>query len=214
MYGANERFGALAWIKDDWSYFRAGTDTGENVNKDLVAIDAGAWSSLALDDNRDAAFDMLEFLATATDSKGRSYVGFDPGFRAVDDEALTSRRDGVGTEATAYMALVARKLGDESLVAMLPERVSLTADEQWAYDQVVTAASDGATDYDVADYLLGQLARIQLNAPNADGLGLVAAPVPNVGTGEYYLVNGWSLASTCWARFVFTGWNMFEHNLV
>ncbi len=209
MYGANERFATLPWIRDDWQYFRAGTGLANDINKDLVSLDTGAWSSLGRGDDRDVAFDLLEFLATSTDATGRTYTGFDPGFRAVADDSLTSRRDGIGSEATAYMALIARKLGDGAILAALPGRATLTADEQAAYDLVLDKANDGETDHDLADFLVGELVNIQLHAPNGDGLGLVAAPVPGVGTGEYDLVNGWALASTCWARFAFQGWNIF-----
>ena len=209
MYGANERFATLPWIRDDWQYFRAGTGLADDINKDLASLDTGAWSSLGRGDDRDVAFDLLEFLATSTDATGRTYTGFDPGFRAVADDSLTSRRDGIGSEATAYMALIARKLGDGAILAALPGRATLTADEQAAYDLVLGKANDGETDHDLADFLAGQLVNIQLHAPNGDGLGLVAAPVPGVGTGEYDLVNGWALASTCWARFAFQGWNIF-----
>ena len=44
----------------------------------------------------------------------------------------------------------------------------------------------------------------------ADALGLIAAPAEGVGTGEYDLVNGRALALTCWARFVFHGWDMYS----
>jgi hypothetical protein len=220
MYGGNVRFPTLSWISGGWQYFRAGADANqavyfggpdapqENINVDLVPLDTGAWNSLQRGDDRDVAFDFLEFLASSTDAKGRTYVGFDPGFRAVLDESLTSRRDGVGAEVTAYMALVARHLGDAAVLAALPDRAALAAPEQAAFD-ALTAAAAGPTDHDLADYLLGQLSQIQLHASNGDGLGLVAAPVPNVGTGEYNLVNGWALASTCWARFAYQGWNIF-----
>jgi len=213
MYGGNVRFGALPWISDTWQYFHAGTGLGDDINPDLIPIDSGAWCSLQLGDHRDVAFDLLEFLATSRDAKGRVYTGFDPGFRAVDDESLTSRRDGVGTEATAYLALIARKLGDTAILAALPARDSLTPDEQASYDVIVSAAA-GASDQDLANWLVGGLAEIQLHAPNTDVLGLVAAPARNVGTGEYSLVNAWSLASTCWARFAFTGWDIFSDSLI
>lgn len=209
MYGTNPSFATLAWIGDNWSYFRAGTWTGDDINMDLVPIDTGAWSTLGRGDNRDVAFDFLEFWATSRDANGQTYTGFDPGFRAVLDERLTSRRDGIGSEATAYMILVARKLGDAAVLAVLPDRSGLTAPEQTAFDAVTAAANAGQTDHDLADYLIGQLCEVQLRAANTDGLGLVAAPVRNVGTGEYSLVNGWSLASTAWARFAYQGWNMF-----
>ena len=209
MYGTNPSFATLAWIGDNWSYFRAGTWTGDDINMDLVPIDTGAWSTLGRGDNRDVAFDFLEFWATSRDANGQTYTGFDPGFRAVLDETLTSRRDGIGSEATAYMILVARKLGDAAVLAVLPDRSGLTAPEQTAFDAVTAAANAGQTDHDLADYLIGQLCEVQLRAANTDGLGLVAAPVRNVGTGEYSLVNGWSLASTAWARFAYQGWNMF-----
>jgi len=66
----------------------------------------------------------------------------------------------------------------------------------------------------LAVFLLGQLASIRRYAVNTDALGLVAAPVVGVGTGEYDLVNGWSLASTSWARFAFEGWNVYTHTNV
>jgi hypothetical protein len=209
MYGPNVRFAALPWISDGWSYFRAGTDTGDVINLDLIPIDTGAWSYLAQGDARDVAFDLLEFNATSTDAKGQTYVGFDPGFRAVDDASLTSRRDGMGAEATAYMTLIARRLGDAAILAALPDRATLTGDEQTAYDRLTAAANDGATDHDLADYLTAQLANVQLYAPNTDGRGLVAAPVPGVTTGEDTLINGWSLAATCWARFAYANWDIF-----
>ena len=106
------------------------------------------------------------------------------------------------------MALVARHRGDAAVLAALPDRATLAAPEQVAFD-ALTAAAAGPTDHDLADYLLGQLSQIQLHASNSDSLGMVAAPVPNVGTGEYNLVNGWALASTCWARFAYQGWNIF-----
>jgi len=207
MCGGNARFGTLPWISDDWEYHRAGTGLGDDINMDLVPIDAGAWSALGRNDNRGAAFDLLAFLATSTDVNGMTYTGFDPGFRAVADDNLTSRRDGVGTEVTAYMALIARKLGDGGVLAALPARTSLTPDEQAAHDVVVTAANGGSSDHDLASFIAGELCRIQLCAPNGDGLGMVAAPVPNVGTGEYSLVSGWSLAATCWSQWAFAGWN-------
>ena len=214
MYGPNERFGALAWISDEWSYFRAGTGLADDINKDLIPLDAGAWSFLTQGDQRDVPFDMLQFLSTSTDSKGRTYLGFDPGFRAVDDETLTSRRDGVGAEVTAYMVLVARTLGDTAVLAALPARASLTPDEQTAYDRVGSWANGGRTDHDLADALISQLANMQLYAPNTDGLGLVAAATSTVSTGENPLINGWSLASTCWSRLAYSGWNIFSDSLV
>jgi hypothetical protein len=214
MYGPNERFPNLSWIGDSWNYFRAGTDENDVTNVDLIPIDVGAWSCLALGDTRDVAFDLLEFLSVSTDATGRTYTGFDPGFRAVSLESETSRRDGVGSEVTAYMVLIARALGDQAILASLPSRGSLTPDEQTAYDRVIALAGEGGTDHDLADNLAGQTANVQLHAPNTDGLGLVAAPVRNVGTGEYSLVNGWSLASTCWARFAYAGWNIFTGSAV
>ena len=213
MYGPNERFPTLAWISDGWQYFRAGTGLADDINKDLVPTDTGAWSSLQVDDDRDVAFNLLTALATSTDAGGRTYTGFDPGFRAVIDPDQDSNRDGVGTEVTAYMALIARKLGDAAVLAQFPARDALCPQEQWACD-VLTAAADGGTDHDLADYLVARLADIQLHAPNGDQLGLVAAPVRNVGTGEYELVNGWSLASTCWARAAYQGWSIFTHTVL
>ena len=214
MYGPNVRFGNLAWISDDWSYLRAGTGLQDDINIDLVPVDTGAWSALARGDTRDVAFDLLEFLATSKDASGRIYTGVDPGFRAVDDLALASLRDGVGAEATAYVALIARSLGDTAILNSLPARDTLKAEEQTAYDWVTAAANAGATDHDLADALVGQLAAIQLFAPNTDRLGLVAAPVRNVGTGEYSLVNGWSLAATCWTRCAYLGWNLLASTAV
>ena len=216
MYGPNERFSTLGWISSGWNYLRAGTDTGDGINKDLVPIDVGAWSYLALGDTHDVPFDLLEFLATSTDAKGRTYTGFDPGFRAVADDNLTNRRDGVGSEVTAYVVLMARSLGDTAILASLPGRASLTPDEQTAYDRIVAMAGAGGTDHDLADSLVSQMANMQLNAPNTDGLGLVAAAVRNVDTGETgsILVNGWSLASTSWARFAYAGWNVFSESTV
>ena len=79
----------------------------------------------------------------------------------------------------------------------------------------MNSLADGeATDGDLARYFIGQLADIQLYALNTDGLGLVAAPVRNVGTGEFDLVNGWSLAATCWARCAYQGWNFFSETSV
>jgi hypothetical protein len=43
----------------------------------------------------------------------------------------------------------------------------------------------------------------------AKGDGLVAAPVTGVTTGEDTLINGWSLAATCWARFAYANMDMF-----
>jgi hypothetical protein len=203
----NARFGTLDWVRDDWQYLHAGTGLGDDVNEDLVPIDTGAWSALARDDDRDVGFDLVAFLAESADEDGRTYLGFDPGFRAVLDDAEASWRDGVGSEATAYMALVARKLGDAGVLAALPDRAALAAEEQAAWDVVQAAVSD--PDEPLSDAILASLVDIQLYAPNGDGLGLVAAPVPGVGTGEYSLVNGWSLAATSWARFAFAGWNPF-----
>jgi len=211
MYGPNERFPNLPWIRDDWDYFRAGTDTGDGINYDLIPIDVGAWSDLALNDSRDLPFDLLEFLTTSTDAKGRTYTGFDPGFRAVDDNTLTNRRDGVGAEVTAYMILIARKWTDTDILARLNALPGLTPDEQTAYDRIVAMANAGGPDHNLAENLVSQIANIQLYAPNTDGLGLVAAPVRNVCTGETgsNLINGWSLAATCWARFAYASWNIF-----
>ena len=178
MYGQNPRFATLGWISDGWNYFRAGTGLGDDVNHDLVPIDTQAWSSLARGDDRGVSFALLGFLASSEDPGGRSCIGFDPGFRAVADEGLTSRRDGVGSEVTAYMVLVG-------------------------------ADGDAGYDFDLADFFAAALAEVQLHAPNGDGLGLVAAAVRNVGTGEYDLVNGWSLAATCWGLCAFRGWNIF-----
>lgn len=214
MFGPNARFGTLSWIKADWQYFRAGTGLQDDINVDLVPIDAGAWSALGLGDTRDVAFDFLEFLATSKDAAGRVYTGFDPGFRAVIDPAETSLRDGVGSEMTAYMALIARHMGDGAILAALPDRATLTAPEQAAYDWIAAAADSGAADQDLADALIGQLAAIQLFAPNTDRLGLAAAPVRNVGTGECSLVNGWSLAATCWTRCAYLGWDLLTSSAV
>jgi len=204
----NARFSTLSWISDGWQYFHAGTGLGDDVNQDLVPLDPGAWRALQHGDYHDVAFDFLGFLATSTDGRGHTYTGFDPGFRAVIDPALDSHRDGVGAEVTAYMALIAGALGDTAVLAAFPARDSLAPGEQWAYD-ILVGAADGGTEHDLADYVIGRLADIQLYAPNTDRLGLVAAPVRNVGTGEYELVNGWSLASTCWARAAYGGWNIF-----
>ena len=209
MYGQNPRFATLGWISDGWNYFRAGTGLGDDVNHDLVPIDTQAWSSLARGDDRGVSFALLGFLASSEDPGGRSCIGFDPGFRAVADEGLTSRRDGVGSEVTAYMVLVARRLGDAAIISSLPARASLAGDEQWAYDVLVGADGDAGYDFDLADFFAAALAEVQLHAPNGDGLGLVAAAVRNVGTGEYDLVNGWSLAATCWGLCAFRGWNIF-----
>jgi len=214
MYDTNPRLATLDWISDDWSYFHAGADSAGNIDNDLVPLDVGAWSALALGDYRDMAFGFLQFLSTSTDRNGRTYTGFDPGFRAVSDESLTSRRDGVGSEMTAYMAIVARELGDTAVLEALAARASLTASEQAAYDTIVAAANAGSTDHDLADFILAQLADIQQYALDGDGLGLVAAPTEGVGTGEYDLISGWALASTCWARFAFHGWNMYSEATV
>jgi len=168
MYGGNPRFGTLDWIYDDWLYFRAGTGLADDVNVDLIPIDTGAWSSLARDDHRGVALSLLGMSATSTDADGRVYTGFDPGFRAVLDESLTSRRDGVGAEATAYMALVARIRGDAAIVADLPNRAVLTPDEQSAYDRLTAADTLGASadNGQIADLILGWLGDMQLRAPN------------------------------------------------
>ena len=218
-YGPNARFATLDWIGDGWQYVHAGAASDGALDQDLVAIDAGAWNALARGDFRDAAFDMLEFLSVSTDAAGRTYTGFDPGFRAVIDPAQTSPCDGVGSEVTAYMALVAGELGDTAVLAALGARATLTAPAQVRYDTVIAAADGGATDHDLADFLIGQLGEIQLHAANTDALGLVGAPVGGVGLGtgaypggqwtEEHLVNGWALGATCWARFAFQGWNVF-----
>jgi len=216
MYGGNPRFAdpPLDWIGDDWEYFHAGTGQGDDINQDLVPIDTGAWSALARDDRRAVPFDLLKSLAGSTDAGGRVYHGFDPGFRAVADETLTSRRDGVGSEVTAYMALITRALGDTAVLAALPDAGQLTPDEAAARQAIAEWADAGTTDHDLADRLLRELGTIQVKAPNGDGLGLVAAPVQGVGTGEYDLVNGWSLAATSWACFAYRGWNPFTDSTV
>jgi len=79
---------------------------------------------------------------------------------------------------------------------------------------LAASANAGQTDHDLANYLIGQLCEVQLRAANTDCLGLVAAPVRNVGTGEYSLVNGWSLAATCWGRFAYQGWDVYGERIV
>ncbi|MCY2927580.1 MAG: hypothetical protein NT031_19500, partial [Planctomycetota bacterium] len=203
MYGVNPNFAALTDITDTLSYFAAGANPAGTLDNSLLSLGLGALSSLGLGDNRAVGFDLIEFLATSTDTNGQPYTGFDPGFTAA-----SGLPDGVGTEATAYMALLAQKLGDTALLAALPDRATLTPAEQSAFDFITDRANAGSTDHDLADLLTRQLANVQLYAPNTNKLGLVASPVTGTNTGQYTLVNGLSLAATCWARFAYTGWNI------